>query len=296
MKIFISWSGKVSHKIACIFRDWLPSVIQSVKPYVSSEDIDKGTRWSSDIAGELEVANYGIIIITKENLKAEWINFEAGALSKSLDKANVSPFLFNIKRSEVQGPLLQFQSTIFEKSEVHKLLGSINKRLEDDKKLSDSQLDKSFDIWWNDLEYNLKAVEDESSEESETNRKDNENNQSQILEEILELVRSQQRMLNSQEGFLTKQEFNKIINGIDSNQLNFVQNLLKKHRRLEVYSVRLKRSIEMALLENNEDKISDVEAEINIILSEIEYIGELIRQFERTKYAEIRNQRIIPEF
>jgi len=65
MKVFLSWSGELSHKVSVIFRDWLPSVIQSVDPYVSSEDIDKGARWSTDIAKELEESSYGVLCVTK---------------------------------------------------------------------------------------------------------------------------------------------------------------------------------------------------------------------------------------
>ena len=115
MKVFLSWSGEISHKVAMVFRDWLPSVIQEIEPYVSSEDIDKGARWSTDIAKELENSTFGILCVTRDNIIAPWLNFEAGALSKTMDKSFVSPFLFDIKRSEVNGPILQFQSTVFEK-------------------------------------------------------------------------------------------------------------------------------------------------------------------------------------
>ena len=50
MKVFLSWSGELSHKVALAFREWLPNVIQSIEPYVSSEDIDKGARWSAEMA------------------------------------------------------------------------------------------------------------------------------------------------------------------------------------------------------------------------------------------------------
>jgi 8-oxo-dGTP pyrophosphatase MutT (NUDIX family) len=157
MKVFLSWSGNRSHKVALTFRDWLPSVIQSLVPFVSSEDIDKGSRWGTDIAKELEDSTFGILCVTKHNINAPWLIFEAGALSKKLDKAFVCPFLFDIERSEVDGPISQFQSTIFEKDDIRKLVRALNKACSNDR-LSDERLDKTFDRWYPDLEKQLKEV------------------------------------------------------------------------------------------------------------------------------------------
>lgn len=202
MKVFLSWSGQKSHKVATALRDWLPSVIQSVKPYVSSEDIDKGARWSTDIAKELEDSAFGVLCVTKDNLTAPWLTFEAGALSKKLEKSYVSPFLFDIKRAEIDGPILQFQSTLFEKEDVRKLIKTINKACGDEK-LTEERLDKTFDVWYPSLEKELgkiKDKEEDSKEEDGNNRLDGINQQ--MLEEILELTRINQKILRTPESLL----------------------------------------------------------------------------------------------
>lgn len=214
MKVFLSWSSALSHRVACELRDWLPSVLQAIKPYVSSEDIDKGTRWSTDIAKELEAASYGIICVTYENLDAPWVHFEAGALSKSLEKANVVPFLFGVKRSEVQGPLLQFQSVIFEKDDVEKLVRGLNKRLESDEQLSDDAVGKAFKVWWPQLKEALDGLERAEPARGEKGKAKGAG-QPQILEEILELVRTQQRMLSSPETLLPREYLRYILRDLD---------------------------------------------------------------------------------
>lgn len=196
MKVFLSWSGHKSHCVALALRDWLPSVIQSVTPYVSSEDIDKGARWSTDIAKELEDCSFGILCVTKENLEAPWLLFEAGALSKMMQKGAVCPFLFDLKMAEIkEGPILQFQTTVFEKEDIKKLLISLNKAC-GEVGLKEDLLFKSFEVWWPTLETSLKDILSEKEEKTIEKRP---NDKEGMLEEILELARINQKILRSPE-------------------------------------------------------------------------------------------------
>jgi hypothetical protein len=96
MKVYLCWSGQLSKDIGNILNLWLPSVIQNIKPYFTPDDLAKGSRWYGDIAQELSESNVGLLIMTRENLKSMWIMFEAGALSKYLNKTSVCPILFGL--------------------------------------------------------------------------------------------------------------------------------------------------------------------------------------------------------
>lgn len=196
MKVFISWSGDISLKVAQLLREWLPCVINSIEPYVSSEDIDKGARWSTDIAKELENSTFGILCVTKDNFEAPWLSFEAGALSKTMEKSFVTPFLFDIKRSEVKGPILQFQSTILDKEDIKKMVKTLNKAC-GDSGIPENRLEKSFDVWFPTLEDGLNKLKNSSINCGQEKETKHSNHSSEILEEILELSRNNQKLLKN---------------------------------------------------------------------------------------------------
>lgn len=185
-KVFLSWSGELSRKIAEELRVWLPAVLQYVRPYFTPNDIDKGTRWDSDIAVELEKCDIRVFCLTSENLSAPWIAFEAGALSKRIDRSRVCTLLVDIGASDVTGPLSRFQHTRFEKDDFKLLLTAINNAA-GEAAIETKVLDTVFEKWWPDLKSKFERVLKSHTPNSETKRE-----QGEILEEILLLCRSTQ--------------------------------------------------------------------------------------------------------
>ena len=198
MKIFLGWSGTRSKETAEVLGDWLGQVIQAIDPWISS-DILKGARWSEEIANKFEEAKVGIICLTRENLNENWILFEAGALSKTKD-AHVCTFLLDLKPTDIKQPLALFQHTEFEKEDVRKLTHTINQAVEDagERSLDVKRLDTIFNRFWPDLEEKLKEIVKIQSEVRKPIRTERE-----ILEEILETVRKQERR-PLERGFLSK--------------------------------------------------------------------------------------------
>ena len=68
MNIFLSWSGEQSKKVAETLKIWLPSVIQSLKPFYSSTDIQKGKRWDNELSKTLNETEFGIIILVYQQV------------------------------------------------------------------------------------------------------------------------------------------------------------------------------------------------------------------------------------
>ena len=202
MDIFISWSGERSRAIAEAIREWLPKIMPSVKPWMSQTDINKGSRWNPDIAQNLDTSKAGIFCLTPSNLTSESILFEAGAISKSVSESRVYTLLAGVEVANLRWPLAQFQATSLFKDDFKKMLCDINKdliRLEESSSPEDV-LEEAFDLWWPKLEAKFAALPPDAATAV------SERTQKEILEEILELVRSQARLTSRQDEFAMIQE------------------------------------------------------------------------------------------
>ena len=195
MEVFISWSGDRSRTVAEALHDWLPRVIQSVSPFMSSLDIEKGSRWTDDLATRLGAAEFGLICLTQENLEAPWLIFEAGALSKSIGISRVVPYLYKVPQTQLKGPLVQFQSALaIDKDDTLRVIKSINKA-SGENQLEPARLEEAFETRWPSLENTLANIPT-TTEEAPPARPD-----SDILEEVLRLCRQISRQGGPNIGF-----------------------------------------------------------------------------------------------
>ncbi|MGN5648921.1 toll/interleukin-1 receptor domain-containing protein [Bacillus sp. Brlt_9] len=196
MKVFLSWSGSESKQLATIFKEWLPNVLQYVDPYMSAQDINMGERWGNSIADNLEESVFGLIFVTPSNIKAPWLNFEAGALSKKFE-SRVIPILYKAEVTILdQGPLKQFQSTKnLEKDSILSLLQSINISNQDGR-LDESRLEKAFEMWWQPLEEAINAIV--NGDRNESNEGEDGPTDRDLLNVIYSKLVEQEKTINQQ--------------------------------------------------------------------------------------------------
>lgn len=193
MRIFISWSKERSREFAQIIRDWLPEVIQEVEPWMSSEDIDKGKRWSEEIAARLDEVNEGIVCVTADNAKEPWLNFEAGALAKSRADATVRPLLLDVGKADVVGPLAEFQMTaVLDADDMWLFVKSVNGRCE--RHIEETRLRRAFDRVWPELHERLERLATSATPAAE---KTPARGADEMFAEVLERIRQIERVVTA---------------------------------------------------------------------------------------------------
>jgi len=189
LKVFISWSGDRSRVAALALREWLPLVLHYVQPWLSDRDIAAGERWAVEIGRELEGTQFGLIVLTSDNLSAPWILFEAGALSKAFTASHVCPYLIDLEFKDVSGPLSQFQAKKSDRVSTLELLESVNAKAQTP--IDGQRLAELFDALWPRLEARLKAIPVAKGPEAKAR------SQAQVLEELVVATRRMEARLDA---------------------------------------------------------------------------------------------------
>ncbi|MGI9482086.1 MAG: toll/interleukin-1 receptor domain-containing protein [Hyphomicrobiales bacterium] len=181
MKVFISWSGTRSNALACALKEWLPPVLNYIKPWFSESDIAAGERWAQKVGSELQDSKFGIICVTHENISSDWLLFEAGALSKSMVEGKVIPLLYGLEMSDLGGPMSQFQAKKFEENGFMEIAQAINENSEE--QYEKGSVEKPAQAIWPKLEISMQDVPPNEAWSSHKRP------ESEVLEELVTEVR-----------------------------------------------------------------------------------------------------------
>jgi anti-anti-sigma factor len=126
VRVFISWSGPVSRRAAESLKFWLQNLLTDLEVWMSEHDIGAGTPWGTVLHGQLKNSDFGILCLTRENLTAPWLIYEAGALAMSAKVGCVVPYLLGIKSDAVLAPISQFQGAQADYEGTWKIIKSLN--------------------------------------------------------------------------------------------------------------------------------------------------------------------------
>lgn len=194
MNIFISWSGEKSKKVAELLSSWLPVLLQEIKPWISTRDIQSGSSWFLEINKKIAASSAGIICVTSDNLESRWLNFEAGALVKDLNTSCVIPYLIDIEPSDLGNPLNNLNAVTHKKDHFLKMILDLNSLL--DKKITKDVIQKTFEKFWPDIEKVFSEIIESKKKSKKSSKKTNESsdNCENILHEIKEIKKHLSRI------------------------------------------------------------------------------------------------------
>jgi hypothetical protein len=184
MKVFMSWSGARSHAVAEVLAWWVKCVLQAARPWISSEDLDRGSLWFSEINNSLSDTSVGIVCLTDENKDRPWVLFEAGALAKGLSNSRVCTFLIDLNPTDITDPLAQFNHTRKSQDDMKKLARTLNAALGANA-LDTNLLSDICDVYWPKFDEKFeKALQEHPPAAPKVARPEGD-----VLGEILESVR-----------------------------------------------------------------------------------------------------------
>lgn len=160
MSIFISWSGeKTGKNIGELLKlrliDWLG--LNDDDCYMSNRDMRAGD-WRANLRAEVQRAEVGIVVLTREARHSEWIRWEVGGIevnTKSIKNAGdarhlspIFPILFGAaKKEDFSGGVFSFQQFFnFTRDEITRLLLEVKTNLNIN--ISNASLRTSIDTSW----------------------------------------------------------------------------------------------------------------------------------------------------
>lgn len=148
---------------------------------MSDDDVQAGERWANSVATELQNCNVGIVCVTSENLTSEWLHFEAGALSKSINDGAVITALLDLDIKDVAGPLTQFQMKKLDKGGVLDIARAINSH--SGGRLDEANLANVVTGLWGVLEERFQQIPDAGTSTKQTRSR------TDVLEDVVMNVR-----------------------------------------------------------------------------------------------------------
>lgn len=151
MKVFLSWSGERSKKLAALLSVVIPELIPGIETWMSKRDLAAGDDWKEKILETLKQSNACIACITPENVNSQWIHFEAGAV-KGRVEGPVCAVLLGLEPRDLTGPLSQYHAVRSDDEDgILALVRKLNRATIHKRRATDGKLTSRFANLWPEI-------------------------------------------------------------------------------------------------------------------------------------------------